>query len=60
MSDEEKAKAVYFDAVATISIYIAERARNRPAGVVREKYLEQAYSETFKNIKTSVRELVKK
>ena len=56
---DEKEKAAYFNAVSTISIYIADRARNRPAGVVREKYLEKAYAETFKNFKSSVGELVK-
>lgn len=56
---DEKEKAAYFDAIFVVSTYIADRAKNRPAGVVREKYLEKAYAETFRNIKTSVGDLVK-
>jgi hypothetical protein len=47
------------DTVYALSKYIADRAKNRPAGIVREKYLEMAYKETFKNIKTSVGDLIK-
>ncbi|MCK9593210.1 MAG: hypothetical protein M0Q91_14495 [Methanoregula sp.] len=56
----EKEKAEYFDAVYALSKYIADRAKNRPDGVVREKYLEMAYKETFKNIKESVEEMIRK
>jgi hypothetical protein len=52
-------KAEYLEDVYTLSKYIADRAKNRPAGIVREKYLEMAYKETFKNIKTSVGEMIK-
>ena len=55
----EKEKAAYFDAIYAASSYISERAKSRPAGVVREKYLEKAYAETFKNIKETVGEMVK-
>jgi hypothetical protein len=55
----KKEKSEYFDTVYAVSKYIADRAKNRPAGIVREKYLEMAYKETFKNIKTSVGDLIR-
>jgi|WetSurMetagenome_2_1015567.scaffolds.fasta_scaffold270373_3 hypothetical protein len=58
IAQSEKEKFDYLAARLTISTYIVTRAMKRPNGSLRNKYLELAYNETLKAIKTDVEDTV--